>query len=237
MNKPHTFVLLLGITLSAAATAQAAPASRPSDFMAGLLGPPKTVTTAPAADFGVAAAACATTIGKDGLDLSKLAGLGWIAIPLPATAGEKYYAYERSGTSVRIYLSTTFAAAGQCVVDGVGMSKGQFGAIAGEVKKQVAAITSKKLKETGSSSSPGGFSQGKRFLADDLMTIVSSENRTEGLSIRVTLMRMDPSKDPYELASAAGMAGQFLPIAIEGLIAEAKAPATAQPTPSLTPQP
>ena len=236
MNKPYAFMLLLGITLSAAASAQPAPASRPSDFMAGLLSPPKTVTTAPAADFGAAAAACATTIGNDGLDLSKLAGLGWTAIPLPSTVGEKYYAYERSSTPVRIYLSTTITAKGQCVVDGFGTSKGQFGAIAGEVKKQVAAITGKKVKETGSSSSPGGFSQGKGFLADDLMTIVSSESRTEGLSIRVTLMRMDPSKDPYELASAAGMAGQFLPTAIEGLIAEAKAPA-AQPNPSLTPKP
>jgi hypothetical protein len=228
----YAAAMLLGLALSAAAVAEPMTALDSSDLMKRLLAPRNAVTAAPAADFGAAAAACATTLGRDGLDMGKLAGLGWTAIPLPARADGKYFAYERAGSSVRVYLTTTFAASGQCVVDGYGTAKGQFGAIAGEVKKQVAAIIGKELKDTGSSSSPGGYSQGKGFLADDLMTIVSSENRSEGMSIRVTLMRRDPSKDPTSIAMAAGMAAEYLPTAIEALIADAKAPEPAlQPTP------
>ena len=218
--------LLAGVALASPAGAQGDPAPRKSDLLMQALLAPKVVTKAPASDFGVAAAACATAIGPDGLTIDKLDTAVWKPIPLGGEPDGKNFAFERPGSPVRIYLSTNFDPNGQCVVDGYGTSRGQFGAIGNEVRKQVGATTGTKLKSTGSSSSPNGFSQGQGFLGGNLMTMISSENLSEGMNIRVTLMRVDPAQSPYALASSAGMAAQFLPIMLD---AQARSPAAATP--------
>lgn len=189
------------------------------------------IVPAPPADFGVAAAGCIAAVGPEGLDLARLEAQGWQAIPLAAKAEGKYFAYQRPGNAVRLYLSTELAKKGQCVAEGNNPATGQFGAIAGAVKKDAATALGTKLKGTGSSSSPTGYSRGEGYLAGGTAVLVSAENRPEAMNVRVLVMRLDPAKSPGAFASEAGMAAAILPDAIAGMISDTKSP-----PPSSTPQ-
>lgn len=227
--------VLFGATLSVPAIAAPAPGvwQATQSMIDVLMAPPKPEDMAKPAQFGEAAAACAATIAPDRLDLTALPGLGWNAIALQGSGSEKYFAFERTDNPIRLYLSTEIASKGQCVVDGLAASTRQFGSIADEVKKQVGAKLGKKLSNTGSTSDPRGYSQGAGFRSDDLMTIVSSERRGESMSLRITVMRIDPAMSAIQLANAAGMAAEFLPISIQGLIKKQGE----QPAPAANPQP
>lgn len=189
------------------------------------------IVTALPADFGAATAACVAAVGPEGLNLVRLEAQGWQAIPLGAKAEGKYFAYQRPGNAVRLYLSTEIAKKGQCVAEGNNPATGQFGAIAGAVKKDASTALGTKLKGTGSSSSPTGYSRGEGFQADDTVVLVSSENRPEAMNVRVLVMRLDPAESPGAFASEAGMAAAVLPDAIAGMISDTKSP-----PPSSTPQ-
>jgi hypothetical protein len=182
------------------------------------------IVPAPPADFGAAAAACVAAIGPAGLDLAKLDALGWQAIPLGAKAEGNYFAYQRPGNAVRLYLSTEITKKGQCVAEGNNPATGQFGAIAGAVKKDAATALGTKLKGTGSSSSPTGYSRGEGYLAGDTVVLVSSESRPEAMNVRVLVMRIDLAKGTGAFAREAGMAAAVLPDAIAGMISDTKSP-------------
>ena len=190
------------------------------------------IIPAPAIDFGAAATACVAAVGPAGLELARLGSLGWQAIPLNAPAGTKYFAYQHQGNAVRIFLSTEIAPKGQCVAEGNNPSKGAFGPIAGEVKTQVGAALGKKLKGTGSYSDQTGYSRGEGYLVDDLAIMMSSENRPEAMNVRVTVMRLDPSKSRESFANAAGMAAAMLPGVITRMIAGTTPTSPSQTTPN-----
>lgn len=204
--------MLLAASLPSIANAQAE-ATRPSTrLFADLLNEAsKPKPKSPAVDFGKAAAACASALGKGGLDVTSLAPLGWSSVAARA-APKSTWVFEHQPSPIRIFLDTVFAPQGQCVVDGYAMSKSDFGAIAKNVKTHVGTAIGKTLKSTGKSVSPNGFSRGQGFLADQFMVAISSENRTNGTSIRITLMHIDPSKTAMETANAAAMAAQYLPM-------------------------
>lgn len=229
---PRFAALMLALTTPAALVANE-PETKPSPsdkLFADLLAEAeKPQPTAPAEDFGKAAAACSAALGPMSMDASKLEPLGWTATIKPAS-DESAWMFEQQPGTVRIFLATMFAPSGQCVVDGYAASEREFGAISKEVEKQVGAALGKKLKNTGSMGGSGSFSRGQGFLADSLMVSISSENRTNGMSIRITMMQIDKSRSAYETASAAGMAAQYLP-----MLAEQPAPAEkteTEPAPS-----
>jgi hypothetical protein len=204
-------LLILAVAPPAHVSAQE-PARPSSKLFADLIADAqKPKPTSPASDFGKAAAACAAALGPTTMEVAKLEPLGW-SPTVKADQTKSTWMFEQKPSLVRIFLSTMFAPTGQCVVDGYGQSKGEFGAIASNVKKHVGAALGKKLKSAGSSQSPNGYSRGQGFLADKLMVSISSENRTNGMSIRVTLMQIDTTKSAFEIAKAAGMAAQYLPM-------------------------
>lgn len=167
--------------------------------------------TAPSADFGKAAAACAVALGPTSMDATKLEPAGWTPV-MKAASDKSAWVFEKKPSPVRIYMATAFAPQGQCVVDGYALSKGEFGAIAKAVKTQVGAALGTKLNNSGSTRSPNGVSRGQGFVAGKLLVSVSSENEARGMNVRVTLMQMDPAKSAFETANAAGMAAQYLPL-------------------------
>ena len=186
--------------------------------------------TAPAADFGAAAAACAVAVGPSGLELGKLDPLGWTPIPL-GEADAKNFAFSRNDSPVRIFLSTSISPKGQCVVDGFAQSPGQFGAIAKSVENQIGVALGTKAKSIGKSKTPDGYSQGAGFIVGETAAVVSSERQPRGMNVRVTVMRLDPKKDPRSFAMEAAMAAQFLPYMVE--VATMKR----SPKPASTPSP
>lgn len=190
------------------------------------------ILPAPPADFGAAAAGCIAAVGPKGLDPARLEALGWQELPLSEKAAGKYFAYQRPGNAVRLYLSTEITKNGQCVAEGNNPATGQFGAIAGAVKKDAATALGSKLKSAGSSSSPTGYSRGEGYLTGDMAVLISSENRPEAMNVRVLVMRLDPGKNPGAFASEAGMGAATLPDAIAGMISKPDSPSN-----SSTPQP
>lgn len=207
-----TVLMIAAISAPSLAMAQEAESKSSSKIFADILADAaKPKPKAPAADFGKAAAACAAALGPTSMDATKVESLGWSPIAKASTSGSVWI-FEQKPSPVRIFLATMFSPSGQCVVDGYAMSENEFGAIAKDVKKQVSTALGKKLKDTGSSSSPGGYSRGQGFLADNLMVGISSENQPGGMSIRVTMMQIDKSKSAYETANAAGMAAEYLPM-------------------------
>lgn len=227
MRGARVICLVAGIGLTSPATAQSGRGAEPNGaksqeapvrpssklFRDSLAEAQKPKPTAPAADFGKAAAACAAALGPTSMDAAKVESLDWTPT-VKATSPKSAWVFEQKPSHVRVFLATIFSPAGQCVVDGFAQSKGDFGAIAGEVKKQVSAATGKKLKNTGGGS-PNPMSRGQGFLADRLVVSISMQDQANGVSIRVTMMQIDKSKSAFETANAAGMAAQFLPMMVD----------------------
>jgi hypothetical protein len=226
-------VTLMILVVSTPAPVRAQEQARPSsklfaDLMADA---EKPRPTSPAEDFGKAAAACAAALGPASMDASKIEAVGWTPT-VKATSAKSAWVFEQKPSHVRIFLATIFSPAGQCVVDGFAMKKGDFGAIGDAVKSQVSTALGKKLKNMGANASPNGVSRGQGFRADQLMVSISMQVQANGMSTRITLMQIDNSKSAFETANAAGMAAQFLP-----MMAGAKeAPEKADPPSKSLPQ-
>tara|TARA_R110001606_G_scaffold32011_3_gene97274 strand:- start:3025 stop:3525 length:501 start_codon:yes stop_codon:yes gene_type:complete len=144
-------------------------------------GPAKAdVGRSPASEFGVGAVACSMALGPKKIDFKALEDIGWVKVESRGSID----IYSHKDVSVKLFLSKIFAGSGQCVVDGYAIDDDQFEAIKISITDALIAKYGDRVKL------PDPVSpMGQGFVIDDLMQILSSEKRANGLSIRVTSMR------------------------------------------------
>lgn len=135
----------------------------------------------PAAEFGGAAVACMAALGPKALDVPALEREGWSR----ADATKTMPVYQRAGTAVRIMAFGGLMPGGQCIVDGYAQDQGQFNPIRDAVRDALEARTGKKPNMP----SPV-VPNGQGFVVGDMMMILSTEPRINGLSVRITSARV-----------------------------------------------
>lgn len=135
----------------------------------------------PAADFGKAAVACLAVLGKGGLDVAALEREGWTI----AKQTKSIPIYQRNGSAVQVMLVEGLMPGGQCIVDGYASDSSQFKPIRDGVRDALTARLGQKPKMPGSP-----LPNGQGFVAGDLMLILSTEERVNGLSVRITSARI-----------------------------------------------
>jgi hypothetical protein len=143
-----------------AAPASARPASPPEEIAAG-------------------AVACVEALGGESANKAAIEAAGWRA---------EGSGFVRSGSNVRIVLVPT--GAGMCVVDAYGERGDSFDAIAEAVKTGLTARFGREVATAMAIGNESSASRGQGFTVGNRMSIVSSERRPDGLSIRVTAMAM-----------------------------------------------
>lgn len=133
------------------------------------------------AEFGAAAASCMAALRNGSLDAAALAGDGWVR----SAEEPKIPVFERQGSSVRLFVIDGLMPGGQCVVDGYVANAGHYRPVRDAVR---ASLTQRAGKKPEMPSSPVPRSQG--FLVDNVMLILSTEERFNGLSVRITSGRI-----------------------------------------------
>lgn len=165
-QKRHSSFVVGAIACAAAATAFAAApaAARPSS-------PPE--------EIAAGAVACVEALGGERADRAAIEAAGWRA---------EGSGFVRSGSNVRIVLVPM--GAGMCVVDAYGERADSFDAIAEAVKRRLTARFGRDVATAMATGNESSASRGQGFTIGNRMSIVSSERRPDGLSIRVTAMAM-----------------------------------------------
>lgn len=146
--------------------------------------PAQTRPTSSASEIGAAASACMAAVSDKGIDASALPSAGW---PLLDTLGE-VRVHSRDGSNVRIL--TTGLGGAQCIVDAYGERMDAFDSIRDAVRTALKARFRSGVKLAAARGSDSDFSRGQGFLAGNRIGVLSSERRTDGLSIRFTVMSL-----------------------------------------------
>ena len=137
--------------------------------------------TGASADFAGATAACVAALGTQPDSAGKLVEAGWQQVGANPI-GKKY---AREGTPVAIIMSDAFGSA-TCVVDGYLDKKGKDG---------LDEVIEANLSQTyGDALKANRNEFGTGFVVGDVMAILSFENRSGGLSTRITAMSMADEK-------------------------------------------
>ncbi|HEX8192376.1 MAG TPA: hypothetical protein VF552_05700 [Allosphingosinicella sp.] len=167
-QKRHSsFVAGAAACASAAVGLAAAPASaRPSS-------PPQ--------EIAAGAVACIEALGGETANRAAIEAAGWRA---------DRSGFVRAGSNVRIVLVPM--GGGMCVVDAYGERADSFEAIAQAVQSQLTARFGREVAPAGGRGDESTFSRGQGFTIGNRISVVSSERRPDGLSIRVTAMSMPP---------------------------------------------
>jgi hypothetical protein len=150
-------------------------------ILLGSLMAPAVAHAAPAADFGVGAAACAKLLAAQQYDEKSLEADGWTK----SQERGGIRVYSRDGAAVKLFLSSMTGANG-CIVDGYADKDEKVEALTAAITASLKPIAGSDLKVP-AATVPGG--QG--FAFGPVIQILSTEKRPAGLSVRITGMRMD----------------------------------------------
>lgn len=135
------------------------------------------MSTSPAADIAAAAVACVTAAGADQPIPVALAEQGW------TRPSDRPGRFSSEGSNAAI-----FSLGSQCVVDAYGERADAYDEIRDAIRAALVARFGSGVRLPSSSGHAGDFSRGQGFLIGHRMGILSSEARTNGLSIRFTVM-------------------------------------------------
>lgn len=133
--------------------------------------------TSPAADFASAAEVCIAALSPSADLAAKLEGAGWTEAANNAM-GKRY---KRKGTSVTIVASNVFGSPG-CVVDGY-LARRDRNSLDETIEAALSSTYGEELKVNRSAYGTG-------FVVGEVMSILSFEDRSGGLSTRITAMSM-----------------------------------------------
>ena len=142
--------------------------------------------SSPPEEIAAGAVACVEALRGGSPDRARIEAAGW----REDKGGEPGLA--RSGSNVRIFIVPM--GAGMCVVDAYGERADSFEAIAEAVKSQLTARFGREVATAMATGNESSASRGQGFTIGNRMSIVSSERRPDGLSIRVTAMAMPPRR-------------------------------------------
>ena len=135
----------------------------------------------PPAEFGSAAVACMAALGPKSIDVPALEREGWTRTEQSKTVP----VYQHAGTAVRVMIIEGLSPGGQCVVDGYAADQGQFKPVRNAIRDALTACTGNKPKMP----SPV-VPNGQGYVVGDLMMILSTDQRINGLSVRITSARL-----------------------------------------------
>ncbi len=136
----------------------------------------------PPADFGSAAVACMAALGPKSIDFPALEREGWTRTEQSKTVP----VYQHAGTAVRVMIIEGLSPGGQCVVDGYAADQGQFKPVRNGIRDALTARTGNKPKMP----SPV-VPNGQGYVVGDVIMILSTDQRINGLSVRITSARLD----------------------------------------------
>lgn len=129
-----------------------------------------------AEEIATAATACVAAVDGGRVNLGEIENAGWTRAGGPGT-------YARAGGNARI-----FTTAGQCVVDAYGERMDGFDAIRAAIAGQLRARFGSRVALASAMGREGDFSRGQGFSIGNRIAVLSSERRSDGLSIRFTVM-------------------------------------------------
>jgi hypothetical protein len=135
------------------------------------------MSPAPATDIAAAAVACVAAADAGHPIPVALIEQGW------AMASDRPGRFSREGSN-----ATIFSLGSQCVVDAYGERADAYDEIRDAIRAALVARFGSGVRSPSSSGHAGDFSRGQGFLIGHRMGILSSETRTNGLSIRFTVM-------------------------------------------------
>jgi hypothetical protein len=147
----------------AAAPASARPSSPPEEIAAG-------------------AVACVEALRGANPDRDAIEAAGWRSEKSARSS------FARPGSNVRIDFVPMGPA--MCIVDAYGERPDSFDAIVAAVEGQLTARFGRDVAKVSGRGDASSFSRGQGFTIGNRVSVVTSERRPDGLSIRVTAMKM-----------------------------------------------
>jgi hypothetical protein len=135
-----------------------------------------------AAEIAAGAVACVEALGNGRPNQAAIEAAGW------RSEGSRASGFAREGSNVRIMFVPM--GAGMCVVDAYGEGDDSFGSISEAIRSQLTARFGRQVSLGRALGDESSASRGQGFIVGNRVSVLSSERRPDGLSIRVTAMSM-----------------------------------------------